>query len=1219
MGLVINDKEKEIISRLIADNFTSQDKIDSTIKGYSKQIEDNKKSFFTKFYYIDYEKSIITIKDSEGKEKAQIKLSENNSLYNKSDFRKWSDSVIVLNDENKKSGDFYFKDDYNPIIAIDKKSVPYLYTNDIENFNIISQITQYISNISSKNSLSIYDINFSNDFNIMSLSNRNSGEIFLIDMINDKLIRSFTLKPNSNNKILNVSISSKNKKVYVTDNLSTNLNIFDIDKGEIQNINLSLGVLGSIVLTPDEKDLYVLITKPKPMLKLIDLTNNSSKKEFPVKGDLFSLSDYPYDLLSISSDKKFIYLMTYIPDPEPFTPVITVIETDKEKATQRFSIKDKIKISNLSNGIDNPLNANKTIFQVLIDNKIIDNDKIEETKSKIEQEKNEANILKQLDINSNSQILEINPGETTLKVPQEEKKVEIEWQIKDKPQKIEFCNITPGLDEILLEKCFKKVLGDYEIKLTKLGEEEGWENIQKEISIRYKELDKKIKNKESIVYIRLKDAVVKVRQEIEWHDLAVIRLIDLMTDYNFEIMFKRDECLEWIRERERDQLIETGLKTIATNCPNCNAQLLGSYTCRACGFELEKPEDAIRRKLLQVATYHPMDNLKQGHLIITDVVNHKVIETDHFRRIIYELKKDVLHSDLEVELEIPRDAVRLKNNITLVVDYGSNRVFKLTQKGRKFWELAYDAYPENDLNKPISAAALESGNTVIVDHGNHRVIEVTEDHEIDWSYGKKGQSGIEDGLLNSPTYFQRTKAATNIITDSGNNRIIELEGNKIIWQYGNENNIDNDESKGDGFNQLNHPLTAWRYENGNTLILDSGNHRVIEVNKEKEVIWEYIIPQEENDRDPPVKAFRLKTGKIMLTSEKRVVEIDHETKEITWSSSIEELSSTASENDITTVKENIKKAKVFHGVTSRYLSQSNVENKMDDEKMKAYMEAKRSELANKATSRSPVILTAGAEVIDMEFITLDKIKSVANLIDRKGNYIWNYGNNSELKKPQFATFNEKNIIICDTDNKRILVFDKNSGELINTINKPDLVYIKSAEITEDDTLLVCDSLGYRIVEIDYNGKVLYDLKNAELVKAPYYAQKLKNENLLIADWANHRIIEIDKNNQIIWSYGDKNSGNEKNQLSYPEYAIRLKNQNTLISDTKNSRVIEVNSNNDILWSYEGQGIHKLMSPTMSIRLEDGNTVITHSNNRQMVEVDSSGKILWKYLYQDKKM
>jgi hypothetical protein len=46
----------------------------------------------------------------------------------------------------------------------------------------------------------------------MCLINRNSGEIFIIDSINDKLIKMINLKPNSNNKIINVSISSKKEK-----------------------------------------------------------------------------------------------------------------------------------------------------------------------------------------------------------------------------------------------------------------------------------------------------------------------------------------------------------------------------------------------------------------------------------------------------------------------------------------------------------------------------------------------------------------------------------------------------------------------------------------------------------------------------------------------------------------------------------------------------------------------------------------------------------------------------------------------------------------------------------------------------------------------------------------------------------------------------------------------------------------------------------------------
>ena len=609
-----------------------------------------------------------------------------------------------------------------------------------------------------------------------------------------------------------------------------------------------------------------------------------------------------------------------------------------------------------------------------------------------------------------------------------------------------------------------------------------------------------------------------------------------------------------------------------------------------------------------------MENLIQGHLIITDVVNHKVIETDHFRRITYELKKDVLHSELEVELEMPRDAVRLKNNITLVVDYGSSRVVKLTQRGRKYWELNYEMSDDHALNKPISVAALESGNTIIVDYGNHRVIEVTEDHEIEWTYGIKGDSGIAEGYLNYPTFFQRTKSATNIITDSQNHRIIELEGKKIIWQYGNENNLNDESAQGKEFNQLNTPLTAWRYENGNTLILDAGNQRIIEVNPKKEITWEYQIDQEEK----AVKAFRLKSGKIMLISENNILEIDYGTKEITWSSSIIELTSVASQSDINTTTDNHKKTKVFHGVSNRYTSHAYIsDSKKEDEKRKSYVDSKMSEI-HRSNERPSVILTPGAQVTDMELAYIDKLKSMAYLIDRKGKVLWKYGENGELKKPQFISFEQSKIIIADTDNKRLLIFDKSSDIPQKVINKEDLVYIKSCEITQNDSFLISDSLGGKVVELDFESNITGQIKNSGLFKNPYHAHQLKNNNLLITDWGNHQVIELDANKNIVWSYGNKISGNALNQLSYPEYSERLDNGDTLISDTKNSRIIQVNKNAEIVWSYEGQGIHKLMNPTMALRLENDHTIIYHSNSRQIIEVDINGKILWKYLHQDKK-
>ncbi len=1216
MNFQISKRENQIISKLISDNIISSEKIEYISKEYLENLEKGKKSLFKKFYFFDDEKSLISVKDFDNNLVSQIKLGKETKISN-SDFRNWAESTIVLNEENKKTGDFFTSDSTKNIIAfLSKNNSACLFDENIYKSKYIPQLKSYISNVTdiSKNNISIFDLFFSNDYLFMTVVNRSTGEIYLIDIDKDKLIKSFNVKTNQSLKVINISIASKNRKMYITDNASTSISVFNFDDNENILINPSIGILGSNVLSFDEKNLYILATKPKPILKIFNLETNSVKKEFTLKGNLFSSTDSPYDLLTSSVDNKFIYLMTYIPDPEPFTPVITVIDSETEKAVLRFSIKDGIKISNLAIGFLNDLHLNKNIIDLILDKNILNKESIKEFEKKVDSEENEQNILESLDINTDPTIMEIQPGRKILiqnENSKEEKKEEVLWKINQEPQKIEFCNITPGLDGILSKKCIDKVLSDYQLSLRALAEKENWEKVQTEIDKRYRILDKKIRDKDSIISIRLNDSIVKVRQELEWHDLAIIRLIELLDDYNFEMSFNRVDCLEWLREKERDELIETGLKTIATNCPNCNAQLLGSYTCRACGFELEKPEDMIRRKLFQVSTYHPMENLQQGHLIITDIVNHKVIETDHFRRITYELKKDVLHSELEVELEIPRDAVRLKNNITLVVDYGSNRVIKLTQRGRKYWELNYEMSKDHELNKPISASALESGNTVIVDYGNHRIIEVTEDHEIEWNYGEKGVAGISDGQLNYPTFFQRTKSATNIITDSQNHRIIELEGKKIIWQYGNENNITDESAKGNAFNQLDTPLTAWRYENGNTLILDSGNKRVIEVTKDKSINWEYSIDTDEK----PVKAFRLKTGKVIIITEKNILEIDYNTKEVSWSSSITELTSTASKSDINTVSDNHKKTKVFHGVSNRYVSQAFVsDSKKDDEKIKSYVESKRAGISVNASEKSSVILTAGAEVIDTSLSSIDKIKSLAYIIDRKGNTIWKYGENSELKKPQYISDNENNIVVADTDNKRILVFEKSNSNFLKIINKEDLTYIKSVELTKNNSILTSDSLGGKVSEIDFEGNILNQIKDGNLFKNPYHCIKLDNQNILITDWGNHQVIELNQDKQIVWSYGNKVSGSDKNQLSYPEYSQRLDNGDTLITDSKNSRIIQVNVSGNIVWEYIGQGIHKLMNPTRALRLENKDTIIYHSNNRQIIEIDENGKILWKYLH-----
>ena len=54
------------------------------------------------------------------------------------------------------------------------------------------------------------------------------------------------------------------------------------------------------------------------------------------------------------------------------------------------------------------------------------------------------------------------------------------------------------------------------------------------------------------------------------------------------------------------------------------------------------------------------------------------------------------------------------------------------------------------------------------------------------------------------------------------------------------------------------PPFAQRLENGNTLICDSGNHRIIEVTRDKKTVWEY------SELIGPWGGVRLKNGNTLI-------------------------------------------------------------------------------------------------------------------------------------------------------------------------------------------------------------------------------------------------------------------------------------------------------------------------------------------------------------------
>jgi len=238
---------------------------------------------------------------------------------------------------------------------------------------------------------------------------------------------------------------------------------------------------------------------------------------------------------------------------------------------------------------------------------------------------------------------------------------------------------------------------------------------------------------------------------------------------------------------------------------------------------------------------------------------------------------------------IPWSAKRLSNGNTLITEFGNHRVLEVTPAGDIVWHYGTEGLAgsgPDELDSPVDAERLENGNTLITDSKNHRVIEVDSNKNIVWQYGN-GTPGAGINQLNYPMDAERLENGNTLITDEHNCRIIEVRtsdydntkpnngftADSIVWQYGTTG------VSGSGANELNYPKDADRLANGNTLIADYRNHRVVEVNATGGIVWQYgttgIPGSGLNELNNPTDAERLSNGNTLISdfSNHRVIEV----------------------------------------------------------------------------------------------------------------------------------------------------------------------------------------------------------------------------------------------------------------------------------------------------------------------------------------------------------
>jgi len=179
------------------------------------------------------------------------------------------------------------------------------------------------------------------------------------------------------------------------------------------------------------------------------------------------------------------------------------------------------------------------------------------------------------------------------------------------------------------------------------------------------------------------------------------------------------------------------------------------------------------------------------------------------------------------QLNVPVAATVLPNGHFLITDQSNERVIEVDHQKNIVWQYGMtgvSGIAADQLNNPNSAELLANGNVLIADENNNRAIEVTHDlaHPNNLSIVATFTAG---GTASGVAFASRLPGGNTLLTDSNNSRIVQVDKNdNIVWQF-----LTSALPGSVAAPFLPLPTRAVKLSNGNVLISDQYNDQVIEV------------------------------------------------------------------------------------------------------------------------------------------------------------------------------------------------------------------------------------------------------------------------------------------------------------------------------------------------------------------------------------------------------
>jgi outer membrane protein assembly factor BamB len=230
--------------------------------------------------------------------------------------------------------------------------------------------------------------------------------------------------------------------------------------------------------------------------------------------------------------------------------------------------------------------------------------------------------------------------------------------------------------------------------------------------------------------------------------------------------------------------------------------------------------------------YYDVDPLNESHLLVTAGgvwSGQWAVEIDW--------REDRIVRTVQIPWDT-HDVDALPSGDWVVADKDRSRVLEVDpDTGEVGWTYRFDAHydretdgVDGDFTHLNDVDAVRNGSAYLLSPRNFdRVLVVNRStKETEWVLGAQGDHAVLERQHN-PTLLRNESAGgpTVLVADSENHRVVEYRREngewRATWAYAGN---------------LSWPRDADRLPNGNTLIVDSGGQRVLEVTPDGEVVWE---------------------------------------------------------------------------------------------------------------------------------------------------------------------------------------------------------------------------------------------------------------------------------------------------------------------------------------------------------------------------------------------